>query len=165
VLNEPLALHDVQDAEALCARVIERSGLSLSYHDAEDLLAYLVATAWALSLVYDRGDPQYPSGFSTYATRTLGLRLIDWQRSRFGRTKWKFSATSSINAGYRGRTIERERPALVSLDDPEQDRVGSTLVRSSLDGDERGFAAHMRMLAKRGRRPGRRDDYMGDDAA
>ena len=43
MLNSRLTLHDLDDAEALCVWVIGRSGLSLSHHDREDLLAYLLA--------------------------------------------------------------------------------------------------------------------------
>ncbi len=111
--SRALRLHDVADAEALAASIVYGSGLELSYHDAEDLHAYLVATAWQLSLVYEPGG----ISFSSWAGTTLRRRLVDWQRQRFGRTRWQFA----------GRSYERARPQLVSLDDPEHDRLGDDL--------------------------------------
>lgn len=119
MLTGKLALHDVRDAEALAASVVATSGLPLSFHDHEDLVAYLVATAWELSTRYEPG----PRSFSAWCTATLKLRTIDWYRSRRGRTVWKFAGT----------TYERERPDIVSLD--ELNPVGSTLSRSSGDSE------------------------------
>ena len=62
---------------------------------------------------------------------------------------------------------ERKRPQFVSLDadDPERDRLVDTLAGGGLDSDASGFAADMRTLAKRSRRPRKRDDWLGDEAA
>ena len=143
----------MRDVEGLCVQVIHRSALKLSYHEREDLLAYLLALTWELSERFQPGG----ISFCSYATTTLRLRVIDWQRSRNGRTVWKFA----------GHTYERPRPKLVSLDadDPNGNRLVETLGGSSLDGDASGFAADVRDLAARGRRPRRRDDWMGDEAA
>jgi hypothetical protein len=96
--------------------------------------------------------------FSTYATSTLYRRVVDWQRQRCGRTRWAFG---------NGRVYERKRPELVSLD--ADDSVGSELVSaqpgSSLDDGEHRMADELRLLDSRGRRPGGRDDWLGDEAA
>src|SRR5262245_11295644 len=108
----PLALHDVADAQALVGAVITRSGLSLSADEHEDLAEYLLVELWKLSLRYEPGAGR----FSSYATGILKRRVVDWKRSRYGRTRWQF-------AGY---TYERPRPQVVSLDDPDHDRLGET---------------------------------------
>jgi hypothetical protein len=149
----PLALHDVVDAERFCASVVTRSGLQLSYHDREDLHAWLVSECWLLSLRFQPGG----ISFSTYAGNTLRRRAIDWQRQRFGRRTWRFK-----NSVY-----ERPRVELVSLDadDSERDRLESTVAGSGLDSGASGFAAGMRALDKRSSRPGRRETWLGDEAA
>ena len=113
VLSRPFALHDIRDSEAFAARIIQRSRLELSYYDHEDLLAYLVETAWELSLRYRRGNPDFPARFSVYATNILRRRVVDWQRQRDGRTRWQFAG---------GRTYERPRPQFQSLDADDGDR-------------------------------------------
>jgi hypothetical protein len=104
-----LPLHDVDDAAAFVASIVTRSNLRLSYHDAEDLHQFLLAEAWKLSLRYKPGR----LSFSTLAGTTLRLRVVDWTRQRNGRTVWKFA----------DHTHKRERPQLLSLDDPEQDHL------------------------------------------
>lgn len=80
-----LQLLDVDDAFALAHGVVKRSGLELSWHDREDLVAFLVAAAWELSLGF---DPACRKGgrtdFAGYATIALRRRVIDWQRQRNG---------------------------------------------------------------------------------
>lgn len=100
-----LPLHDVRDAEAFASAVIDRSNLSLRWHEREDLLAYLLATAWELSLAF---DPGRGASFSAFAGAALRRHVVDWQRKRFGRTVWKF----------RDRVHERPRTVVVSLDEP-----------------------------------------------
>ena len=94
-----LALHDVDDVELLCRRVLETRlsewGAHLRRDLYEDALAYLVATAWELSTVY---DPELGPSFSTYCYRLLRRRLVDWYRSTFGDSR------------------HAPRPELVSLD-------------------------------------------------
>jgi DNA-directed RNA polymerase specialized sigma24 family protein len=153
LLNAKYSLLGIADVEAFTGRIVERSGLQLSVTDREELHVYLIEECWLLSRRYDgsRG-----SRFSAWARATLRLRCIDWQRSRWGRTRWTFSDGS----GY-----ERELPQLVSLNDPERDRLEQTQPGSGLERDASGFAADMRALDARGCRPGRRDDYLGDEAA
>jgi DNA-directed RNA polymerase specialized sigma24 family protein len=87
LLSRPLPLFDVRDVEALCTGIVRHSRLPLDHHDREDLTAYLIATCWELSLRYEPGR----TSFSTWATTTLKLRVIDWNRKRNGRTRWQFS--------------------------------------------------------------------------
>lgn len=102
-MAERLALHDVDDAAAFCAAIAAGSGLVLSVHDREDLEEYLLAVAWELSERYRPGGVS----FSSWAWRTLRLRVVDWQRLRFGRSKWQFADA----------TYERPPRITVSLDD------------------------------------------------
>jgi hypothetical protein len=147
----PLALHDVADAEGFCAFIVARSRLELSYHDREDLHAWLVSECWLLSLRFEPGG----ISFSTYAGNTLKRRSIDWQRQRFGRRTWRF----------RDKVYERPRVTLVSLDDPGNDRLESALGGSGLDDCEHRLADELRALDQRGSRPSRRRDWLGEDAA
>jgi DNA-directed RNA polymerase specialized sigma24 family protein len=118
-----LALHDVNDAEAFAAAIANRSRLTLSRDDREDLVQFLLVELWKLSLRYDRGDPKFPPRFGVYATGILQRRVVDWSRSRWGRTKWQFA----------DRTYERKRPELVSLDGDDRDRLGGLVTEG--DGD------------------------------
>jgi hypothetical protein len=153
LLNAKYSLLGIADVEAFTARIVERSGLRLSPEDREELHVYLIEEAWLLSERYRPGGVS----FSTVAGTTLRLRVVDWKRARWGRTRWAFS----------GHTYERERPQLVSLDadDPEHDRVGTTLSGGSLDDGASRLADELRALDKRGRRPSRRRDWLGDEAA
>ena len=153
LLNGKLSLHGIDDVERFAGAIVQRSGLELSLHDGEELHAYLITECWRLSLRYDGSQG---SRFSVWARHTLSLRLVDWQRARWGRTRWTFSG---------GHSHERARPRHVSLDDPEHDRLGAALAGGSLDGDASGFAADMRGLAERGRRPSGREEWLGDEAA
>jgi DNA-directed RNA polymerase specialized sigma24 family protein len=99
----PLALWNVDDAQAFCWAIVRKAGRELDYHDAEDLAQYLLVECWRLSERYEPGGPD----FDGWAAKILKLRVVDWERSRFGRTKWAFN----------DRTYERAKPALVSLDD------------------------------------------------
>jgi DNA-directed RNA polymerase specialized sigma24 family protein len=121
LLSRPLLLYDVRDVEALCTSIVQRSRLSLDHHDREDLTAYLIATCWELSLRYEPGR----TSFSTWATTTLRLRVIDWNRARNGRTRWQFS----------GHTYERERPRLVPLDAELVDTLPTGTGDPALDSD------------------------------
>jgi len=140
-----LELHDVSDVFAFASAIAERSGLSLGWHDREDLVAYLVSEAWILSERYERGDERYRSNFSGFATPLLRLRCTDWLRRKSGRTIWRFrNPDGSI------RIHERPRAILVSLDvnDSDLDRLDETLTEGNgdceADWDEavRGFFAN-----------------------
>lgn len=123
----PLRLHDVDDAVRFAGAIAARSRLELGYHDAEDLRQYLVTELWLLSTRY---DPDTSSvSFSTFAGTTLRLRVTDWQRQRFGRTKWKFA----------GHTYERPRPSLVPFDARLDDAL-STGAGDPADGGDLGLA-------------------------
>jgi DNA-directed RNA polymerase specialized sigma24 family protein len=115
-----LSLHDVDDAAKFVASIATRSNLRLSYHDQEDLHQYLLVEAWKLSVQEPR---PWRTSFSGWVTPLLRLRIVDWQRQRNGRTVWKFA----------NHTYERERPQLLSLDDPERDHLGAALAASTSD--------------------------------
>ena len=116
LLSSGFALHEIEDVERFCAGILKQAGLALSHHEREDLLCYLVETAWELSLRYERGD--HGSRFGFYAKAILVKRVHDWRRQRYGRTVWKFA----------GRTYERPRAEFVSLD--ADDAHGRQLVAS-----------------------------------
>ena len=138
MLTGTLALHDVRDVAALANHVVGKSGLELAWHEREDLVAYLIATAWGLSCCYDP-DAGGPS-FCTWATSTLKRRTIDWQRARFGRTTWKFSDRPPV---------ERPRTVVVSHDEnPELLGSVSPWAGDPADGGSPDLA---RLLAGGGR--------------
>jgi hypothetical protein len=132
----PLRLHDVDDGVRFVGAIANRSRLDLSYHDAEDLRQYLVTELWLLSTRYDPAASGI--SFSTWAGTTLRLRVTDWQRQRFGRTKWKWAD---------GTSYERPRPSVVPFDarldgalssgagDPADG--GDLSLRGVLDGGDR----------------------------
>lgn len=113
LLNGTLSLHDIEDVEAFCIWIMEsRNGLAP--HESEDCLAYLVASAWELSLVYE-----YSLGtFATFARTGLRRRLADWYRQRNGRTVWKF----------KDQVYERKLPSFTTLehrpDEPYDGQLG-----------------------------------------
>jgi hypothetical protein len=141
VLGSAFPLHDVRNVEALCERVIQRSRLNLSYHDHEDLLAYLVEVCWRLSTKYEHGRGSTNS-FAGWATYILRLRLIEWQREKY----------------------RRGGADVLGLDAPDDDPLGSSVAGSGLADDSSGFSADMRTLAQRARRPGRANDWLDQDA-
>jgi hypothetical protein len=147
------ALYDIDDVERFTASIVQRSRFKLDAHERDELHAYLIETAWELSRDFRPGG----ISFSTYAGGTLRLRCVDWHRSRFGRQRWVF----------RDRIYERPRVELVSLDadDSEHDRLESTFTGGGLDDGEHRMADQLRDLQTRSRRPGGRDDWLGDDAA
>lgn len=105
VLNERFALHDIRDVEAYCAQILHRHDHQLNPTDREDLLAYLIETAWELSLKYDPAGR--PARFGVYAHPILQRRVTDWKRQRHGRTTWTFGT----------HTYTRPRPVVESLDE------------------------------------------------
>src|SRR4051812_36883173 len=121
MLNGRLALCDVDDVEAFCAAVIPNTWRGrLTTDDREQLLTWLIETAWELSVVYRPGG----ISFSTYAGNTLRRRIHDWLRNRDGRTVWKF----------KDRTHHRPRPTLVSFDNDGE--LGTSVGDFSVDGPE-----------------------------
>lgn len=103
MLQGTLTLHDIRDVEAHCTWIIQRSRITPQTADHEDLLAYLIATCWELSLPPQR----WHTSFNGWATPLLQLRTIDWYRQRHGRTRYQFST----------HTYERPQPILLSLND------------------------------------------------
>jgi hypothetical protein len=158
VLNSKLSLHGIDDVEAFTAGIARHSHFELSYHDRQELHAYLITECWKLSLQYQPGIIR--GGFQLWAGTTLRRRLIDWERQRFGRTKWQFG----------DRTYERPRTEIVSLDDPERDQLRDALgagtgdLEASWDETLRGLhtgrdRARARDLEILGARPRRRAPY------
>jgi hypothetical protein len=113
-----LQLHDVQDAERFVSAIASKSGLTLSYHEREDLEQWLLGECWRLSLRYSPGRGSTTS-FAGWATTTLRLRVTDWIRAKEGRTTWKFKE----------HTHTRERPTFIPLDydDSDRDRLGGSV--------------------------------------
>ena len=143
LLSRPLVLWNIDDTERFASKIVERRRLDwLLPHERDDLVVYLVETAWELSLRWQ------PNGyaFSQWARPTLERRTTDWLRSTF------------FDARY-----VSEPPELVPLDadDPEHDRLGTTLAGSSLGNGEHRLAAELRSLEARSRRPGGRNDWLG----
>jgi Sigma-70 region 2 len=101
------ALHDVEDAEKLASKVLgdalQARGAFLRPHEREDALSFLLATLWELS---ERWDAGRGGSFATHAYRTLRLRVVDFYRQEYGRTRWQWSDT----------LYERERPVSYSLE-------------------------------------------------
>jgi hypothetical protein len=153
LLNGTFSLLDIRDVESFTGRIVERTSGRLSVEDREELHVYLIAECWELSTRFQPGR----ISFSSYAGTNLRLRVVDWTRGRFGRTRWVF----------KDRVYERPRVEIVSLDadDPELGRLDESLAASSMDSDALGFASVMRDLDRRSSRPGRRSDWLGDEAA
>ena len=113
----PLALHDVDDAEAFVGAIVSRTGLELSWDAREDLQQFLLTTAWEISLTFEPGRSGVT--FSSYAGTILRRRVVDWRRkSAGGRTKWTFKT----------HIYERRLPSFVSIDNEfDSDLLGSAL--------------------------------------
>ena len=79
-----LELHDVKDTEALCGKVVARSGLRLTPDQHERLVTYLIETAWELSLRYRPGTGS-TANFASWCTVILRKRVVDWIRTEQGR--------------------------------------------------------------------------------
>ena len=106
MLSQRWALHDVQDVEALCARVLDerlqRFGAVLKTDVREDAMSYLLAEAWKLSLKWDpaKGIPS----FSTFVYRRLRFAVVNWYRLTFGDSRYNgrravLNATLSLDVG------------------------------------------------------------------
>jgi len=85
-----LQLHDLRDAEALAWKTVYRAGGKYwPREDQEDAVAFLLATAWQLSLTYDeKRDRAVEKGrrptFSDYCAEILRRRLVDFTRKTLG---------------------------------------------------------------------------------
>jgi hypothetical protein len=151
LLNSPWVLHDVEDTEALLARVIQRSRAAavLRPDEREDLRCALLEFAFVISVDF---DPARGSAFSTHLYSRASRRVIDYVRWERGRTRWT----------YHDRVIERPPRQLVSLDadESERDRLGETVAGGSTADGELGLPALLRFLEARGRRPGECDELL-----
>jgi DNA-directed RNA polymerase specialized sigma24 family protein len=88
VLSQRWSLHDVEDVEALCGKVLDdrlrRWGATLDEEAIEDCLAYLLARSWDLYIKFDPCfDATYKRSFSTFLYRRLRFAVVDWYRQRF----------------------------------------------------------------------------------
>jgi hypothetical protein len=150
-----LQLHDVRDADAFVSSVIARSAGRLSYDERERLVQFLRIEIWRLAERYEPGGIT----FSTYAGRTLPRRITDWRRTpeEGGRTFWSFG---------NGRTYERERPKVVSLDADAslRDRLDSAQSTRSGDPADDCSPDLERLLADGDRQRARDLDTLGLEA-
>jgi hypothetical protein len=121
LLNRRWALFDVSDVEGFVHATIRAGKVELSYHEHEDLAAYLLAECWLLSQSF---QPELGVFFSRFAAPRLRNKAVDWVRSTRGRTRWKFSG---------GRVHERRRPEFVSLDGQRDDRLDRALASRAGD--------------------------------
>jgi hypothetical protein len=137
LFGEPVVLWNIDDAERFASRIVERRRLDwLQAHERDDLVVFLVETAWELSLRYE----PMSFAFSQWVRPTLDRRVTDWLRREF----------------FDARYVSGP-PELVPLDDPEHDRLGAALTGSSVDHGEHRLAAELRSLEARARRPGGRN--------
>jgi hypothetical protein len=124
ILNGVLPLHDVRDTEQLCWAVVARSRLNLPQDQRESLCSYLIETAWELSLRYEPGR-RSTNNFAGWATVQLRLRVIDWIRKEYGRTKWHS----------KGQAYERKNPEFLSFDADSSDRNQLDAAIGTWDGN------------------------------
>jgi DNA-directed RNA polymerase specialized sigma24 family protein len=144
LLRGTLALHGVDDLEALCAKALDDQlramRAHLRPHDHEDALAYLVSEAWLLS---ERYDPARGWSFSKFCYQTCRRRTIDWYRKRYQYAR-------------RDRPPKPELP--LSLDDQLEQALAGIGVDPHAD---RGADLDLRALHRRGRRPAWFDNSSG----
>jgi hypothetical protein len=108
LLGRPWALHDVEDVERLVRTALDDGlrarGAHLRVHQYDDALAFLLGAAWEISERWEPGRGGV--AFATFLYRTIRLRLVDWWRAEFGRSKWQFSNGAHV----------RERPVIYSIE-------------------------------------------------
>ena len=143
MLNGRLSLHDIDDVEAFCIRIARPYFPRIDRQDHEDLLSYLIATCWELSTRY-KGDGKR---FSAGAGTILALRIVEWKRERYGRTRYRF----------KDRSYDRVPPSFVYVDDPLEQPVRGVAV----DVAERSSADLLRVLGTRGREGVREASQVG----
>jgi Sigma-70 region 2 len=151
LLGRPWRLHNIDDVEQFCRKVLDST--NVPHGEYEDTLAGLIADCWILSENY---EPARTPSFSTFAYRRLRLRVIDATRRRY-RTRWAFAT----------HVYERAAPQLLSLDadDSERRELGASITGGGVDDGEHRLADQLRALQSRSRRPGGRDDQLGEQAA
>lgn len=130
LLNGRLERHGV-DVEKLAHRAVSAYLTARRAHlqpaDRDDLVTYVVAELWRISVKFD--PDRSAVSFSTHAYRLAGARCVDWYRLRFGRTRWQFGD---------GTVHARERPVPLSLDRVAADghRLVDSLADRAGDGEE-----------------------------
>lgn len=125
LLGSPLELHDVRDTESLCRSVLDRVlrtwGARLKPDDYEDALTFLLEHAWKLSGRYE----QHPTmKFSTYCSRILEKRIVDWYRKRFGDARYRQSRPIVLSLDVLTQNLEENDQVSFALDelaDPTDD--------------------------------------------
>jgi hypothetical protein len=142
MLSERFAIHSanchgfcapgecIQDVEKLAQSVLlaheragvkrngrlDRPGMTLSESDREDLLSFLVATAWEASQrFHPNDDGRGTNRLAGYVVWTLHRRLVDWVRQRFGSTRYPNSRIVATLVPLTPAIEERMTPFL----DPE----------------------------------------------
>jgi hypothetical protein len=89
VLSQRWSLHDVEDVEGLCGKVLDnrlhRWGGVLSDQDHEDAMSYLLARAWVLYVKFDPWhEATHKRSFSTFLYRRIySYEVVNWYRLRF----------------------------------------------------------------------------------
>lgn len=149
LLSSAWRLFDVDDVEALLVTAVSRCRFAsdLGRDERDDLVAYLFGVSWQLADQYDAKR----ASFSTLLFATAQLRAIDWYRKERGRTVWRFS----------GYVHERPRPAFVSLDAPDGDRLGETVAALSGDSTAGGLEDDRRLFGDRDRTRAADDALLG----
>jgi hypothetical protein len=157
LLSSRLELLDIRDVEQFAGRIVERSGLELSHHDREDLLASLVVECWSCATDYDESRAK----FSTFATYRLRAAVVAWLRTSNercgrtgfvgGRTIWKFKDKPDHI---------RPQRVLVSFDDDDA-RLAETLAEGNGDSEADRDEALGRLYAERDRTRARDYDALG----
>ena len=153
MLPRKFALHDVSDVEAFAVAILKPRAASIPSRDHEDAVAYLIETAWELSLGY---DSEQMRRFSVWAGYVLRQRLVDWERRQYGRTRWVFA----------DRVYERPRPILLSYEDLRTHNSGHNHSfrgekESSATDSERGMLADSIIAGRHGAEHGLLDHSHG----
>lgn len=101
LLPRPWALGDVEDVEAFCATLLDRGLARFSMHlrpqDEEELVADLLAAAWA---AWERYDPAREVPWAGWLAWRLNLEVVEGLRRRFGRNGHRLraeAATASLD--------------------------------------------------------------------
>ena len=128
MLKARFSLHDIADVEAFTARIIDRRNLELAWHDHEDLHAYLVETCWELSTTKPR---PWRRSFSGWVQPLLILRVVDWRRQRYGRTRQTGSRFDRNPQWNQDRTL----PVFVPIDDRPNEPIDPVTVDTGAYSD------------------------------
>lgn len=132
MLNGTLQLGDIRNVEKLCDRIATQAlgarvgrvstsefttsamhANTISEHEREELLSFLITEAWIL---WRRYDPSKGAKFSTFAIPQLRLRVLDWRRRKTG-------YRSGRSEGRKQQPGEWGVLSTGDLDDPELERA------------------------------------------